>query len=233
MALHPIYYDTETTGLKPEVDKIIELAAYDVENDRQFSTLINPQISIPKESQAICNISDDMVKDAPTFDQVAPDFVAFCGKNAVLIAHNNDAFDQLFLEREFTSAHIPLPDWNYIDTLKWARKYRRDLPKHSLQYLREVYGIEQNTAHRALDDVITLYKVFAKMIDDLSMESIIHLLQTSSHLTHMPFGKHQGKPLEELPQGYISWLYKNGAFERNKQLKESLDKLGLLEGITL
>ncbi|MBN1915164.1 MAG: DUF3820 family protein [Parachlamydiales bacterium] len=229
--LRPIYYDTETTGLKPSADKIIELAAYDPLNDQKFCTLINPQIPIPKESQEICHIDDAMVQNAPTFAQIAPDFIAFCQDNAVLIAHNNDAFDKLFLQEEFAAAHISIPSWKYIDTLKWARKYRRDLPKHSLQYLREVYGIEENTAHRALDDVITLYKVFSKMIGDLTMESILELLQSSSILTHMPFGKHQGMPLKELPKNYIIWLSKNGAFDKNQSLKESLNKLGLLEGL--
>ncbi len=45
-----------------------------------------------------------------------------------------------------------------------------DLPRHSLQFLREVYGIEKNNAHRALDDVVVLYEVFQKMVDDLSYQ---------------------------------------------------------------
>ena len=94
-----------------------------------------------------------MVKEAPLFKEVGPQFIEFCSGDVILIAHNNDAFDKLFLEAEFSRAGLPMPHWIFIDTLKWSRKYRTDLPRHSLQFLREAYGIEANQAHRALDDV--------------------------------------------------------------------------------
>ena len=123
-----------------------------------------------------------------------------------------------------------MPNWIYIDSLKWARKYRTDLPKHTLQNLREVYGIAPNQAHRALDDVMVLSQVFSKMIDDLSMEQVLHLLATPSKVDRMPFGKHAGKPLESVPRDYVTWLASSGSFDRpdNKDLKAAFQKLGLL-----
>jgi len=230
MSYRPIYYDTETTGLKPEDDRIIELAAYDPVLDKTFETLINPERPIPKESSEIHNITDEMIKDAPTFREIAPKFVEFCSKDCILVAHNNDSFDKHFLSHEFNRNNISIPDWKYIDSLKWARKYRYDLPRHSLQYLRDVYNIPANNAHRALDDVIILYKVFSLMIDDLEIEYIWKLLNQISYLSHMPFGKHQGKPLSEVPKDYVSWLKSNGAFNKaeNKTLKESFEKIGVI-----
>ncbi len=230
MGKRPIYYDTETTGVKSDSDKIIEIAAYDAENDTSFVSLINPEMPIPPESSRIHNITDDMVKDAPTFGEVGKSLIEFCSGEVVLIAHNNDAFDKPFLEKEFKRAGVTIPEWSYIDTLKWARKYRPDLPRHSLQHLREVFGFEANNAHRALDDVIILHKVFTQMIGDLKMETIMELLQQQTELRHMPFGKHKGMLLQDVPKHYVKWLAENGALDKpdNAELKSGFEKIGVL-----
>ena len=229
----PIYYDTETTGLKPGKDRIIEIAAYDPENDRTFCTFTNPECPIPPESTAITNITDEIVQDAPLIQEALEFFRDFCAGDVVLIAHNNDAFDQLFLKAEFERAGIEIPEWAFIDSLKWSRKYRDDLPRHSLQFLREVYEIEANQAHRALDDVIVLHQIFSQMVDDLEMKTIISLLQQKSQVQRMPFGKHSGKLLSEVPKSYVQWLAREGALDKkgNAQLKESFEKLGYLVGV--
>ena len=155
----------------------------------------------------------------------------FCQGDVVLIAHNNDAFDKLFLESEYKRAELLMPSFLFIDSLKWSRKYRPDLPRHTLQSLREVYGIAANQAHRALDDVMVLHEIFSRMIDDLSMETVIDLLSRSTKLARMPFGKHQGKALAEVPRDYIRWLHGSGAFDKkeNKELRDSFVSLGFLD----
>lgn len=231
--LRPIYYDTETTGVNPAHDKIIEIAAYDPLLDRTFESLVNPLSPIPQEAMAIHGITDQMVQTAPTFAEVGKKFIEFCQGNVVLLAHNNDAFDRLFLLHESKRHGIAMPHWPMIDTLKWTRKYRSDLPKHNLQFLRRVYGFAENQAHRALDDVIILYKIFSVLFDDLSMEQVLELLaENSTELLPqvMPFGKHKGKPFSELPSFYIQWLKKEGALdkEENRALKKALEKLNLV-----
>ncbi len=228
--LRPIYYDTETTGVRNDKDKIIELAAFDPIDNRTFCRLINPGCPIPPEASAIHHITDAMVADAPSFRTIAEEFMAFCPEGTVLIAHNNDAFDKLFLEQEFKRADLAFPDYRFIDTLKWSRKYRSDLPRHTLQSLREVYGFPANQAHRALDDVIVLHQVFSVMIDDLSMETVMELLARPQVLSKMPFGKHQGKMLADVPKDYVAWLASSGAFDKaeNQELKDNFQKLGLL-----
>lgn len=230
--MRPIYYDTETTGIKAEVDRIVEIAAYDPVNGQTFEKLINPGIPIPKEVSRIHNISDEMVADAPTFAELADEFCTFCqGEDVVLIAHNNDNFDIHFLKHEFIRAGREMPAWKTLDTLKWSRRYRPDLPRHTLQFLREIYGFPPNTAHRALDDVVILHKVFTCMTDDLPMETVYRLMTVERAITHMPFGKHQGKPLEEVPQEYIDWLAKGDALTRpdNMGLKKQLATLGRIK----
>jgi DNA polymerase-3 subunit epsilon len=228
MSLYPIYYDTETTGIRPDKDRIIEIAAFDPINNRSFCEFVNPGMPIPPEATTIHHISDEMVKDSLSFKEIGQAFIDFCGKDAVLIAHNNDAFDKHFLQQECERNGLELPPWPQIDSLKWSRKYRSDLPRHSLQFLREVYGIPANQAHRALDDVIVLHNVFSQMIDDLSMETVLSLLSAPVQISRMPFGKHQGTPLSQIPKSYVKWLKESGAFDKpdNKDLYVSFENLG-------
>lgn len=230
MGGRPIFYDTETTGVKAEKDFVIEIAAYDPVQDKSFEKLVNPGVPIPKEATAIHGISDDMVAEAPTFNEVGREFVSFCEGDTILIAHNNDGFDIHFLRAEFQRNGIEMPSWRFLDSLKWARRYRPDLPKHSLQFLREIYDFEENNAHRALDDVIMLYQIFTCLTDDLDIEDAYALINKPREIKHMPFGKHQGVPIKKIPANYVKWLAGNGALDKpeNEQLKQAFAKEGLL-----
>jgi DNA polymerase-3 subunit epsilon len=174
--LRMVFFDTETTGLSPANDRIVEIAALDATLNKNFSTLINPGISIPKEVTDIHHITDEMVKDSSDFKEAGQQFIDFCGKDCVLIGHNCELFDKPFIEAEFKRNNLMPHEWLLLDTLKWARKYRNDLPRHSMQYLREIYNIPPNQAHRALDDVIILQKLFSKMAGDLTIDQILQLL---------------------------------------------------------
>ncbi len=225
-----VYYDTETTGIKSEKDRIIEIAAYDPKRDQSFEELINPGIPIPADATAIHGISNEMVESKASFQVVGQKFIEFCGEDAVLVAHNNDSFDVHFLKAECARHGLIMPQWKWLDTLKWARRYRPDLPRHSLQFLREIYGFAANNAHRALDDVMMLYNVFSAMIDDLPTDKVYDLLHKAKKNPNMPFGKYQGKPLQALPKDYIKWLLETGALdkEQNKELKMQFQELKLV-----
>ncbi len=222
-----IYYDTETTGIRAGKDRIVEIAAFDPKEDRTFCSFTNPECPIPAEATAITHITDEMVKDAPLIQEVLASFVDFCSGDIVLVAHNNDAFDKPFLEAEFQRAGLQMPAWIFVDSLKWARKYRNDLPRHNLQSLREVYGIAANQAHRALDDVIVLQRIFSQMIGDLSCETVLELLSQTTQIVRMPFGKYAGKMIAEVPKEYVQWLAKSGAFDKkeNLALREVFEKV--------
>ena len=225
-----IYYDTETTGVRTDKDKIVEIAAYNPDTKEEFVALVNPGQPIPQEASAIHHITDEMVQDAPSFQAVGQQFAEFCGEKAFLIAHNGDSFDMPLLKSELQRHQLSFPEWISLDTLKWARKYRPDLPRHSLQHLREIHGIPPNNAHRALDDVIILHQVFSLMIDDLSISKVYQLLTEKPATLKMPFGKYKGRPLKDVPQSYISWLMKSGALDKpeNQELFQEFESLGLL-----
>lgn len=226
----PIYYDTETTGIRTDRDRIIEIAAYDPERDLTFERFVNPGCPIPPDATAIHKITNEMVAEAPPFSDVAFEFVKFCEGDVILIAHNNDAFDREMLRHEFKRHAVEMPQWTFLDSLKWARRYRSDLPRHTLQFLRETFGIPANNAHRALDDVKILHQIFSLMLDDLTIDQAFELLNLPRALHHMPFGKHQGTPLNKIPATYVSWLASQGVFDKpdNKELKEAFQRLNLL-----
>ncbi len=234
-ALRPIFYDTETTGINVKNDRIVEIAAYDPVRNTTFEELINPGVPIPEEAASVHGISDAMVADKPPFSDVIQKFIDFCEGEVVLVAHNNDNFDVHIVRNEFERNNRQMPSWKFFDTLKWARRYRRDLPRHTLQFLREMYGFPANNAHRALDDVIILHKVYEAMTDDLGIDVAYELMNSVREIDSkppnaMPFGKHQGKPLEDVPKNYVKWLASDGAFDKpeNAPLKAGFEKAGLL-----
>lgn len=231
MPLRPIFYDTETTGVRSETDRIIEIAAFDPILNKTFEKLVNPKCPIPPDATAIHHITNEMVASCPDFASIGQEFIQFCEGDVVLIAHNNDGFDMHFLRQEFSRHGITMPSWRFFDTLKWARRYRPDLPRHTLQFLREIYSIPANNAHRALDDVVVLHQIFTHMTDDLPIDVILSLVNKPKEIIHMPFGKHQGQPLKSIPKDYVLWLASSGAFDKpeNLELRQSFEKNGLLE----
>jgi DNA polymerase III epsilon subunit len=157
------FFDLETTGLSPKKNRIIELAAIRLERDasrREFSTLINPGISIPPEAMAIHGISDEMVKDAPSFADAGKVFLEF-SFGSVLVAHNA-SFDLAFLQESLFRDNMCLCEEKTIDSIKIFKRIFPGLPSYSLSFLRSYFGINPRSgrAHRALADVEVLVQIF-------------------------------------------------------------------------
>jgi len=159
--------DIETTGVSFRTEKITEIAVVKIKNGEkiaEFSTFVNPEIPIPEHIVKITNITDDMVKDAETIEQVMPKFLEFIG-DSVLVAHNA-GFDIGFLRYNAENLGYKLENV-YIDTLSLSRALFTDFKKHKLGIIAENLGIEVEVAHRALDDVLTIINLFNKMIEKL------------------------------------------------------------------
>lgn len=157
--------DIETTGLSFRTEKITEIGAVKVKNGEiidTFECFVNPEIPIPPRIVELTGITDDMVENAENIEKVMPKFLEFIG-NLKLVAHNAD-FDVGFLK--FNAEKLGLSMNNeYIDTLALSRQMFPEFKKHKLGMIAEKLGITVENAHRALDDVITLVKVFKKMIE--------------------------------------------------------------------
>ena len=160
-----VLFDIETTGLDSVTDRIIEISALKIECGEvvdEFSTLVNPGISIPYMATSISGISDDMVKDAPDTKTALKDFVEFIG-DAVLTGHNIDRFDLLFIRRDL-SDYLGLELKNeHLDTLVIAKRYLPQLSSRSLESLSAYYGISYEGAHRALTDCRINLEVFENL----------------------------------------------------------------------
>ena len=160
-------FDIETTGLSPEYNKIIELSAVKVRNGEiidTFSQLINPECTIGYESQCINGISNEMVKDAPLFRDIANDFLDFIG-NDVLVGHNIARFDVPFIKHELVAAGHTL-DNDYFDTLKFARAVLKNMYGYSIVNLATFYRLQTDGAQRALNDCIMNQGIYESMWKD-------------------------------------------------------------------
>lgn len=180
-----VVFDTETTGLSPSKDRIVELSAIrfvDGLPTEIFETFVNPEREISPEVSAINHITNEMVADAPTIAEVLPSFEAFVG-NSPLVAHNLE-FDIKFLF--YSGSIITDTPRKYFDTLaqsqkmlkKIKRKYNReydmweedydsdwDVENYKLGTVAEYFDIVFPCQHRASGDAMVAGKVFLKLIE--------------------------------------------------------------------
>ena len=223
-----IFYDLETTSLYNA--RIIEIAAYNINNDTYFYELVYPECVIPPESIKIHHITNQKVKNCKTIKEVLPEFIKFCGYRCTLIAHNNDTFDKIVLSDEFNRSKLNIPDWNYADTLKMARTLLPTLDNHKLDTLKKYYNIEIGTAHNALDDVKNMYEIYKQMKGTKSDTEMI-IISNNYIMKYIPFGKHKGTEINKLPLDYVKWLLNNLDKKRNQDIIHSLQFSKNIESI--
>lgn len=164
-----VVVDTETTGGSHGYgDRITEFAAVVVRNGEiveVFETLVNPQRPIPPFVSRLTNITWDMVKNAPTFDRIAPDVMRVLEGN-VFVAHNA-TFDWRFVTAEVTRSTGRHLRGRRLCTVKMARKVLPQLSRRSLDNVANYYGVEIRNRHRAGGDAVATAKCLVRMISDL------------------------------------------------------------------
>jgi DNA polymerase III subunit epsilon len=166
--MREIIFDTETTGLDPLVERVIEIGALELENKfptgRTFHHYIEPEgRKINPDATAVHGITNEMLAGKPIFADIASAFVDFVG-DGTLIAHNA-SFDRSFLNAELGRLGLTVfPEERYIDTLAIARR-RHPLGPNSLDALCKRYGIDNShrTKHGALLDAELLAEVYIEM----------------------------------------------------------------------
>jgi DNA polymerase-3 subunit epsilon len=147
--------DIETTGGTARNERITEIAI--VVHDGQqvtdtFSTLINPERSIPWNITQLTGITNDMVADAPRFYEVARKIVEMT-EGKIFVAHNVN-FDYSFVREEFSRLGF-----------EFSRKVFPGLPSYSLSNLKNHFGIHAERSHRALDDTLATTRLFEMMLE--------------------------------------------------------------------
>ena len=175
-----IAFDTETTGLDPWFNRIIEVGAVLFENGqpvRSYGSLMHSVDYVPYEAQAVNNISNAMVRKAPDPEKVYGELLRFFGDamqgGTVLVGHNA-TFDMKFLAAELGRRGISA-DLVYADTCSLSRTAFPGLYDHRQDTVARKLGVDNRCSHRAETDALACGQIMVKMIPVLRQyESVVH-----------------------------------------------------------
>lgn len=206
MLANYVLLDLETTGATPLRDRITEIALIHfkdgVEVDR-WQTLVNPETNIPDFIQGLTGITNEMVEDAPTFEQVAGELLDYLD-DAVLCAHNV-RFDHGFLKAEFKRIGITLKQ-KVLCTVKLSRKLYPQYKSHGLSAIIERHNFTCIQRHRAMGDV----EVMAQLIDlakrELGTDTLEAAVAELSKKTSLPSGIDEDV-IDEIPETSGVYLF--------------------------
>ncbi len=224
-----VTFDLETTGLDIEQDRIVEISCVktDVEGRREVWTRrVNPQRPISPEATRVHGIRDEDVANAPTFEMLAEPlrrFLAGCD----LSGFNVERFDLPLLAKEFERVGLRFPEegTRIIDSWRiFLKKEPRDLSAAYRLYC----GKELERAHSAEADAVAAADVLLAQVEKYSdlpetvdaLDEFCHPVEPhwidpdgkivwSNDVPVLSFGKHKGKPLQELAANhpdYLQWI---------------------------
>lgn len=242
-----IFFDLETTGLGIAKDRIVELCYIRVEpngNEEARSIRINPEMHIPEVASSVHGITDDDVKDCPTFADVAPQLAATF-EGCDLAGFNSNRFDLPLLAEEFMKAGVNI-DLSHVQAIDVQNIYHK-LEKRTLAAAYKFYcGRDLENAHSALADTQATYEVLQAQLDHYpnDLQNDVDFLAEFSRMNRnidfagrfvydesgkelINFGKYKGKAIKDVlsrDPGYYSWIMQ-GDFTLNT--KQVLTKLRL------
>jgi DNA polymerase III epsilon subunit family exonuclease len=164
-----VVVDVEATGAKTPPNRLIELGAYRIRGGRivdKFLSLVNPEIPIPRFVASLTGISNDMVKLAPVFADLAPQWLDFVS-DSVLVAHNAP-FDTSFLNHEISRVYPGHRMVNpHLCTVRLSRRALPDLSNHRLETIATHFSIPIASRHRAGSDALATAKIFLLLLTAL------------------------------------------------------------------
>jgi DNA polymerase III epsilon subunit-like protein len=220
---HPntlLFLDTETTGITE--GRLIQVAykarGPHAEDDAMHVEYFKPPVPIEIEAMAVHHITEKHIAAKPAFGGSAAHAALkalLTDPATVLVAHNAK-FDIGILSRE----GLPLSSCRYVCTMKIAMAMY-DLPHYKMQYLRYLWGIEDDgaTAHDAEGDVAILEKVFGHMLGEYmktngmdearAIDAFVEISKQPTLLRRMNFGKYAGRTFAEVAssdRSYLEWL---------------------------
>jgi DNA polymerase III epsilon subunit family exonuclease len=164
-----VVVDVEATGAKTPPNRLIELGAYKIRGRSivdKFHSLVNPEIPIPRFVATLTGISNDMVRRAPFFAEVAPRWLDFVS-DSVLVAHNAP-FDTSFLNHEISRVYPGHRMVNpHLCTVKLSRRVLPELLNHRLDTVADYYSIPIVSRHRAGSDALATAEIFIMLLAKL------------------------------------------------------------------
>lgn len=160
--------DIETTGLSPDWDEIIELAAIRYvkgTKTAEYLTLVHPENAVDEYITELTGITNEMLADAPTINDCIGAFANFVS-NSVLVGYNVN-FDINFIYDNLVEClGKPLSN-DYVDVMRIARKELPDLKHHRQSDVAEFFNIKTNHSHRALYDCETCNRCFTALMEHI------------------------------------------------------------------
>ena len=198
-----VVFDIETTGFSSVKDKIIEIGAVKVKDGKiidRYSTFVNPEIPIPFEITKLTSITDMMVMEYPTIEEILPQFLEFVD-GAVLVAHNA-GFDVGFIKENCARLEIHQKIIS-VDTVALARVLLPTLSRYKLNIVAKALGISLENHHRAVDDAAATAEIFVKFIEMLKERGITTLEEVNK------FGKTNPDAIKKMVSYHVIILAKN------------------------
>ncbi len=181
--------DIETTGGSAKRDKITEVAIIISDGSKvidSYESLVNPGVSIPYNITRITGITNDMVKEAPRFYEIAKHIVEKT-EGCIFVAHNVQ-FDYNFIKNHFASLGYTFSK-RRLCTVKMSRKAFPGLKSYSLGNLIKTFDIKTTDRHRAMEDArattIIFHDILSKSSEEISRK---HLIKESIASTKLPDG---------------------------------------------
>jgi DNA polymerase-3 subunit epsilon len=244
------FFDLETTGLDVTNDRIIEIGILKMNPDgsqERYEKRINPEIPISKESSEITGISDDDVKDCPTFAQLAQEIADFIG-DADLAGYNSNKFDIPVLAEEFlrVESDFDMSARRFVDVQNIFHKMEQRTLAAAYQFY---CNQDLSNAHSAMADIEATQQVFIAQLEKYEnlkkdIDFLSEFTRTGNHEildfagrvarnekgeAMYNFGKHKGKTLEQVDQeepGYYGWMLNaNFPLYTKKVLKDEMEKI--------
>jgi len=192
--------DIETTGGFFKRDRITEIAIVLHDGNKilkQFSSLVNPERSIPAQITSITGITNEMVQDAPKFYEIAKDIVKLLD-GTIFVAHNV-RFDYTFIKNEFKSLGYTFTK-RQLCTVKLARKTFPGLRSYSLGSLIRHFDINVEARHRALDDTLATAELFEHILNSFEEKDALKIfINQGIKESQLPKGIHIDQ-LHDLPE---------------------------------
>lgn len=231
-----IFFDLETTGTNVTQDRIVELSfikVYPDGHDESKTRRINPEMPIPPASTAVHHITDEDVKDAPTFRQVARSLMDIF-EGCDIAGYNSNKFDVPLLIEEFSRAgyNFDVSGRRFVDVQNIFHK----MEQRTLVAAYKFYcGKNLEDAHSALADTRATYEVLLGQLDrypelENDVEKLAEFSRSGRNLDlaarivlddkDVPvfnFGKHKGQPVKEVfrkEPSFYSWMMQ-GYFPKN------------------
>jgi DNA polymerase-3 subunit epsilon len=200
-----IVLDFETTGLQPGY-RPVEIAWLEFDSlykvSQSVTSLIDPQIPIEPGAQKVHGISSEMLAGMPTLEEFLQGEHAdkFADEHVLVVAHNA-AFD-LPMFAPFCKKATSLC------TMRLAQALYPTAENHRLSTLASMFAVEVEPTHRALADVGACFELLRNIAkkEDKSIDELLVIASQTSPESLMPFGKHKGKMIKDLPSDYVAWL---------------------------